>query len=271
MAAQGALLDSSSGGAPARLDQATVTSLVQANTYGIPITWFVDIIERETNFAWNEVDTDYDAAGNARALKTYGLCQLNSDEFGQALSLLAVAGIATGTPSDACDPATNIAAFCRVSNIRLGEIDAAVALYATANGATAAGGSPSDYDRYAYLAWAHNFGLPTVLRSIASYGCDWTATCARNGYGSKAIGSYASSAAIDATYGDDTVGYGTGSVADSTGVVEQIDDDTVSSGDGAASAATTDDTMGVSSDTSFLRILGLVAVSWFVWDQFFRD
>lgn len=252
---QGALLDSSSGGAPLRLDSATISSLCQANTYGIPVAWFVSIIARETNGAWNEVDTDYDAAGNPRALKTYGLCQLNAEEFAKALSPLAVASIAAGSPDSACDPATNVAAFARIMNQNLASIDAAC---------TAAGSTPGDYDRFAYLAWSHNFGLPTVLKSIANYGCDWNACKARNGYGSGGIGSYATNAA-DVAVTDDTTG---DSGIDSGNGAEDLDDFSVASGDDSGQSASSDSTTGVSSDSSLLRVCVFVAASWLLWDVF---
>ncbi len=161
MPVAGALLSSSEGGAPLYLDASEVEAAVRANTSVVPVGFFVGMIERESGGKWNEVDTDYDEAGEPRTgLDTYGLCQVRKSEFLRALSLGAVSDEA------ACDPATNLQAFSNLMGTNLAAIRAA---------------SPDalDFDVWCYLAWSHNAGLGSALKSIATYGLDWEAAKAR--------------------------------------------------------------------------------------------
>jgi hypothetical protein len=167
MPESGALLSRTEGGAPLYLDIEQLLAVVRANTYGIPVGWFVGMAEREIGgrnvggpFKWNEVAADFNEDGSSKGGDTYGLFQVRKSAFAASLSLGAL------SDSAACDPATNAGAFCRRMNANLSAIRLAAP-------------NASEFDVWCYLAWSHNAGLGDALRSIANYGLDWDAAKSR--------------------------------------------------------------------------------------------
>jgi len=110
---------------------------------------FIGIAKRETNFAVNEHDIDYDEGGNV-VRHTYGIFQLDDPSD-------------LGDLSAACSDA--IATFERYANDVM----------------SAAGLSSMTRDAYAYVCWAHNAGEGNgqAIDSIRAYGLDWEALKSR--------------------------------------------------------------------------------------------
>lgn len=121
--------------------------------------FFAGIGDRETAFAINEEDTDFNADGSIKA-NTYGVVQ---------------SGRKQDSITSESDLGPVVARFVDEMNGNLTKI------------ATAAGFDPAKPPRgaYAYLAWSHNAGLGGVpgkfgpLDSIKKYGMDWDKLKAR--------------------------------------------------------------------------------------------
>lgn len=234
---QGALLSKSAGGAPLRLSKDATAQVVRDNTYGLPVGFFVALIGRETNYCWNEVDTDYDSAGNARAAKTYGLCQLTKTEFARALSSGAL------SDADACDPATNCSAFARIINQNADTLDALAKSY---------GGWISDFERYCYIAASHNRGLSDIVKKInATSGPNWQLENSKHVAGSQ--------------WFDREVSY-----AQDIATAALNDYLLPSSDTGGGASDDQQPEVGTSSDTTLLRLGVLVAIAWLGYLHFVR-
>jgi hypothetical protein len=166
MPESGLALSRADGGSPLTLSTDEIVRLVRENTSGVPVGFFVGTIERESGGKWNQIDLDYDKdTGEAKiGEETYGLCMVRKSELVRALSLGAVSDAA------ALDPATNLSAFSRVMNTNMAKLSAA---------AGARGESPSEFDLMCYMAWAHNAGIGSAVRSVSAYGLDWNAAKAR--------------------------------------------------------------------------------------------
>jgi hypothetical protein len=134
------------------VDPATVA----ANAGGIlPPGLYVGIAARETNFAINEHDTDFDANGNV-VDNSYGLFQ--SPNAGDISTDVNDFGAAMSSMQSICEGYYN--QICNASGIDPS--------------------NPGNNDPFAYVCWAHNNGIGAVLQSISTYGMDWQATITRN-------------------------------------------------------------------------------------------
>lgn len=155
------------GGSPTRLSDDDVLAIARRSTFGLPIGFFLGMAIRESGKATNEIDTDYDADGNPRSAKTYGLLQITQSEAAAALSLAAV------DTDQLLDPDTNL-------YVGASTFDAYSAALAAAGFAAGAGGLPYvEDDVRKYVALAHNIGIGSATRSVATYGLDWSALVAR--------------------------------------------------------------------------------------------
>lgn len=134
----------------------------------LPPGFFVGMAERETGSASNECDIDYNADGSVKA-RTYGLFQLSRGD-----------AIAAGDLAAAADPTLlcEVDRACRVVASVMADYRDAICIAAGVGAHDGYHGAPPAAVLW-YMAWAHNNGLPTVLRSIASYNLDVDALKAR--------------------------------------------------------------------------------------------
>jgi hypothetical protein len=134
-------------------DQQVADLILQSGT-SIPASFLLEMMRNESGGIWNQQDTDHKADGKP-IRTTYGLFQINLED---------------SISDDPLDPANNVKSFAKTMESYLNAIG------------KAAGFDPSDgvpTDAWYYLAWAHNYGLSTILTSIKNYGMNWAATKAR--------------------------------------------------------------------------------------------
>ena len=149
------------GGERQRLTEEQMVEVARRATFGVPVGFVVGMAKRESAWTVNQIDTDYDAEGNPRPAKTYGLCMITQAEALAALSLAAV------DTDQLLDPDTNVSVLCTL-----------LARYRTALEAVAQEGYREE-DLWCYLAWAHNAGIGQAVKSVRTYGLDWEALKAR--------------------------------------------------------------------------------------------
>lgn len=145
------------GGARQRLTEEEMLEVARRASFGVPVGFVVGMAKRESAWTVNQIDTDYDADGNPRPAKTYGLCMITRSEALAALSLTAV------DTDGLLDPDTNVHVLCTI-----------LARYRTALEAVAQEGYTEE-DLWCYLAWAHNAGIGQAVKSVRTYGLDWEA------------------------------------------------------------------------------------------------
>lgn len=139
------------------LSRDEVASLA-ASVSALPAGYFVAMASNETGRSPNQRDIDFNTDGSQRAV-TFGLFQIGAEELsdygvgGDVMALL--------------DAGQSVRAFSIISSSRLAQIRQAAP-------------NASDRDQFAYLAWSHNYGISTVLKSISKYGCDWEVAKERN-------------------------------------------------------------------------------------------
>lgn len=149
------------GGSPQRLSEDDMVAVARRAAFGVPVGFVVGVAKRESNWTTNQIDTDYDADGNPRDAKTYGLCMITRAEALGALSLTAL------DTDGLLDPDTNVQVLCSL-----------MAKYRIMLEEVAQDGFKEE-DMWCYLAWAHNAGVGQPLGSIQKYGLDWEALKAR--------------------------------------------------------------------------------------------
>lgn len=142
------------------LSEDDVLALARSASFGVPVGFIVGMAVRESGLHPYEIDTDYDADGNPRTLKTYGLLQVNR--------LDAAVALVSPDEDSLCDPATNI----KIGSTVLDK-------YRTTLNLAAGGSSYSEDDMLCYMAWAHNNGIGAVAASVTKYGLDWAALKSR--------------------------------------------------------------------------------------------
>ena len=146
----------------ARLSETEVADFARSVGSSIPVGFFVGTALKESGYDPNNISTDYYPDGSVKKI-SYGLYQI-SDEGGlesQAVNMY-------GGINAMLEPTAASGAFAFICETRLAEI------------LNAAGLSAPTRDAYLYLAWAHNYGQPTILKSISQYGMDWEAAKIRN-------------------------------------------------------------------------------------------